>query len=188
MNFNAPARGDLKHGDRYKLTFPVRDYATKQIVDHGVNARWSARIGGYVFYNEDVAQALGCSDDNVRRHKLRPEITDQEDYVLSTQAFPEDGNAGRPATCWTVRGVYKIAMFVHGNKAEAMRSAMAEIMDAVEYGNQYDAQEASDEANVMMDKPSTRAKPMREGQPIVPCKPPVAASEGRKRKSDSPSA
>lgn len=144
----------LHHGDSVTIEYTVNRGSMAERVE--VVADWSANYG-FLLRNASVAALFGCSEDNVRKHKLKDEVVGGgHHYILESEAFPERPLQGRPATYWTINGVYRLGMFISGDRASAFRDAMEETLTQLELGNQGEMWDRDDEARALMGKESRR--------------------------------
>lgn len=155
------ANDTLHHGDKITITFQTKgnyNLETNQYgtVDVEVVGDWSAEHG-LLLRNASVAELFRCSEENVRKHKMKDEIMGSgRHYILESEAFPERPLQGRAATYWTVNGVYRLGMFINGDRASAFRDAMEQALAQLELGNQREMWDRDDEARALMGKESRR--------------------------------
>lgn len=148
----------LKAGDQVDIEFSAGVPGTHSERLVKITGEWSPDYG-FVLNNNQVATALGCGEPNVRKHKMSPEfIGDGHHYVLENHAFPHRMLGGRPATYWTVKGIYLLCMVIQTSQAAEFRQAMVQTLESLEQNNLAELYNQDDEARAIMGKPSRRPK------------------------------
>lgn len=149
----------LKQGDIIDIQYGFGAGEDQQLVS--ISAHWSSEHG-FMFSTKDVAEALGCKEANIRKHKLKEEIRQDHHWVLESQAFPERKLSGRPGTYWTHHGVIRLGMLTQGERSAAFRDCVEQIMADFEWDENQAARDKEDVSRALMGKEVARSGLIRK--------------------------